>query len=123
MNKREGLLSRVTQGPLRLPYRILCYGTDGIGKTTLAAGAPEPIVAGPETGSANVDVVPVDGTRRPETLGRLQPEGNEVHGRDLAGTCCPGRRTGEQSDRPYAKYRNAFARPQADQVHRMQANR
>lgn len=42
--------------------RVLLYGTEGIGKTTFAAGAPSPVFLGPEDGFGTLDEE--DGPRR-----------------------------------------------------------
>lgn len=43
-------LSSVSRQPNRAPLRVLLYGVEGVGKTTFAAGAPNPIFIGPEDG-------------------------------------------------------------------------
>jgi hypothetical protein len=53
--KKKGL-SLVTRGKLERPYRILLYSPKGVGKTTFAASAPNPIFIGTEDGSGFVDV-------------------------------------------------------------------
>lgn len=50
------LLSTVSSGRIKQPIFALLYGVDGIGKSTFAAGAPDPIFIGPENGTANLDV-------------------------------------------------------------------
>lgn len=49
-------LANIVRGPIAKPIRLLVYGVDGIGKTTLAAGAPSPIFIGVEDGTATLDV-------------------------------------------------------------------
>lgn len=49
-------LSAVTRGRIASPLRVLCYGLEGVGKSTLGAGAPEPIFLGAEDGSALLNV-------------------------------------------------------------------
>jgi len=51
-----GYLDRVTSGPQPRPYRVLIYGVEGIGKSTFAANAPDPIFLGTEDGTAHLDV-------------------------------------------------------------------
>lgn len=54
--KRMGLTAikrgKVTDSPVRL----LVYGVEGIGKSTLAGGAPSPVFLGPEDGTFHLDV-------------------------------------------------------------------
>jgi hypothetical protein len=50
------MLDKVTRGIVKQPHLLLLTGVDGIGKTTFAASAPEPIFLGPENGSNNHDV-------------------------------------------------------------------
>jgi len=49
------LLSRVQRGRTRMPPRILTYGTEGIGKSTLASQAPKPIFVPTEDGLDEID--------------------------------------------------------------------
>ena len=49
-------LSSLAQGSTPLPPRILVYGVQGIGKTTLAASAPSPVVIQTEDGLGVLDV-------------------------------------------------------------------
>ena len=49
-------LENVTKGVQPKPLRIVVYGVDGIGKSTFAAGAPDPIFLGAEDGTSYLDV-------------------------------------------------------------------
>lgn len=49
-------LANVKRGRVKQPWRILLYGVEGIGKTTLAAATPSPIFLGAEDGSGHLDV-------------------------------------------------------------------
>lgn len=49
-------LESVSRGPITKPHRIVVYGMDGVGKTTFAADAPNPIFIGTEMGTAQLDV-------------------------------------------------------------------
>ena len=49
-------LGQVTKGKIHKPYTILIYGPEKVGKSTFAAGAPNPIFVGPENGTAQLDV-------------------------------------------------------------------
>jgi hypothetical protein len=48
--------SRIVRGKESKPPRILLYGTEGIGKTTFAAGAPKPIFIPTEDGLGELEV-------------------------------------------------------------------
>lgn len=52
---RMSLVS-IQKGPLVEPDRIVFYGPPGVGKTTWAAGAPDPIFLPVEAGSGQLDV-------------------------------------------------------------------
>jgi hypothetical protein len=45
-----GLLQAIQRGKTPMPPRLLVYGTEGIGKSTLAAGAPQPVFIQTEDG-------------------------------------------------------------------------
>ena len=50
------ILSTIKKERLERPMRILCTGTPGVGKTSFAAQAPEPIFLCAEDGAAQVEV-------------------------------------------------------------------
>lgn len=50
------LLNTITRGKIERPLAMIIYGTDGVGKSTFAAGAPNPIFIGAEMGTAQLDV-------------------------------------------------------------------
>lgn len=49
-------LAAVSSGKQAKAWRILLYGTEGVGKTTFASQCPAPIFLGVEDGSAHLDV-------------------------------------------------------------------
>jgi NAD(P)H-dependent FMN reductase len=49
-------LAAVQSGRVDKPVRVVCYGVEGIGKSTFGAGAPAPIFLGAEDGTAHLDV-------------------------------------------------------------------
>jgi hypothetical protein len=49
-------LGAVVKGRLVKPTRVLIYGIEGIGKSTFAAEAPDPIFIGAEDGTSELDV-------------------------------------------------------------------
>lgn len=53
---RKPLLSTVKRGRVSAPICILLYAADGVGKTTFAANAPEPIFLCAESGTNQFDV-------------------------------------------------------------------
>jgi hypothetical protein len=50
------LLSAIVRGKVVAPLRVLVYGTEGVGKSTFAAGAPSPIFLCGEEGTNHLDV-------------------------------------------------------------------
>jgi len=49
-----GLMEQIQSGKLPMPPRIMIYGTEGIGKSTLAAQAPKPIFIQTEDGLSEI---------------------------------------------------------------------
>lgn len=49
-------LANVTRGKIDAPVRLVIYGVDGVGKTSFAAAAPNPIFLGTEEGTDQFDV-------------------------------------------------------------------
>lgn len=47
---------KVVKGKQRTPLRVVMYGVEGIGKTTLASQFPKPIILDTEDGSSHLDV-------------------------------------------------------------------
>jgi hypothetical protein len=60
-------LASVVKGKLQKPIRVLIYGIEGVGKSSFAAGAPEPIFIGAEDGTSELDIA-----RFPEPRGWLE---------------------------------------------------
>ena len=50
------LLSKITKGKIKKPFVLVVYGADGCGKSTFAAGSPNPIFLGTEQGTNHLDV-------------------------------------------------------------------
>jgi hypothetical protein len=49
-------MKNVTKGKLEEPFRVLLFGTEGIGKSTFGAGAPAPIFLDADVGTGELDV-------------------------------------------------------------------
>lgn len=47
---------KISSGKIARPLRVVIYGPEGIGKSTLAAGAPSPLFLDTERGSGHLDV-------------------------------------------------------------------
>ena len=52
---------QITRGIIQKPQKVVIYGPEGIGKTTLAAQFPNPLFVDTEGGSGHVDVNRIDG--------------------------------------------------------------
>lgn len=50
------MLSQIQTGVIHTPPRVVIYGTNGVGKTSLAAGAPGPILIQTEDGADQIGV-------------------------------------------------------------------
>lgn len=59
----KSLLSSVRRGKFEAPHRIVCYGPEGIGKSSFAAGAPGVIFLPIENGTKHLDVARFFGDR------------------------------------------------------------
>lgn len=55
-NSPRMTLSAVIKGRLERPMRVLLFGVEGVGKSTFAANAPNPIFIAAEDGTAQLDV-------------------------------------------------------------------
>ena len=75
-----GLMTRIERGRATSPPRILVYGTEGIGKSTLAARAPQPIFVQTEDGLGEIDCEKFPlATSFAETMAALAELGDEEH--------------------------------------------
>lgn len=52
----SGILGKVQRGVLSRPQKVVIYGPEAVGKTTLAAQAPNPLFLDTEGGTAQIDV-------------------------------------------------------------------
>jgi len=59
---------KTTKGKIVKPHLVLIYGPDGVGKSTFASEANNPIFIGPESGSNNLDVERVKDVNSWETV-------------------------------------------------------
>jgi len=53
--KKKSGLAGINKGKVKMPRRVIVYGVDGIGKSTLASHAPNPIFVSTEDGLGDVD--------------------------------------------------------------------
>lgn len=51
-----GPLAAIRRGKLTLPHRLVMMGVEGVGKSTFAAGAPNPIFLTADAGTAHLDI-------------------------------------------------------------------
>lgn len=50
-----GLFERIERGKTRMPPRIMVFGTEGVGKSTLASQMPRPVFIQTEDGLGEID--------------------------------------------------------------------
>jgi hypothetical protein len=71
---------KISRGKSGAAERLLVYGSAGIGKSTLAANAPNPIFLDLEGGSSQLDVARAEGLNRwEELLGAVQSLTTDAH--------------------------------------------
>lgn len=56
ITRRKFSLDDVVSGRLVQARRVLGFGVEGVGKSTFASGAPEPVFMSPESGTAHLDI-------------------------------------------------------------------
>lgn len=76
---RRRALASVKKGVLDTPARVLIYGSEKVGKSTFAAGAPRPIFLGAENGTERLDVERLQPHSWSEALGWLDDLATEKH--------------------------------------------
>lgn len=54
------ILNNIKRGVHQRPQRVIIYGPEGVGKSTLAAGFPSPVLLDTEQGSSHIDVARLD---------------------------------------------------------------
>ena len=59
---------KVTRGIITRPQKVVMYGPEGIGKTTLASEAPEPLFIDTESGTAHLNVARIEYKKDWESL-------------------------------------------------------
>jgi hypothetical protein len=75
-----GLMQQIQRGRTQAPPRIMVYGTEGIGKSTLAANAPQPIFIPTEDGLNEIDCAKFPLARSfDDVQGALQELYSEAH--------------------------------------------
>jgi len=71
----------IKSGKIQKPQRVVIYGVEGIGKTTLAAAFPNPVFVDVEESSGHIDVARVDTpTSWPMLLAELDEFIKDTHG-------------------------------------------
>lgn len=63
------LLGKITKGRIKKPARLLIYGEPGVGKSTFAAGAPDPLFIDVEKRTEHLDVKRIEVDSWPQVLG------------------------------------------------------
>ena len=64
------LLQNIKRGVQQRPQRVIIYGPEGVGKSTLAAGLPAPVLLDTEQGSSHIDVARLPELRRRDQCDR-----------------------------------------------------
>lgn len=81
------ILSKIKTGPTARPQKTVIYGAEGIGKSTLAAGFPNPLFLDLEDGTAHLSVRRLTRTELPSCAAvRAAIREISVAGTDVAGT-------------------------------------
>lgn len=73
------ILEKATKGKIESPIRVLIYGTEGIGKSTMASEAPAPFFLGAEEGTRHLDVARLEVTTWAEAMATLDALATERH--------------------------------------------
>ena len=76
--KRKALAS-IRKGILDTPVRVLIYGSEKVGKSTFAAGAPRPIFLGAENGTERLNVERLQPATWQEAVDWVEELGREKH--------------------------------------------
>lgn len=66
------ILNKVKRGPVTRPQKVVIYGPESVGKTTLAASAPAPLYIDTEGGTAQLDVARIDAASWEDVLGTVR---------------------------------------------------
>ena len=74
------ILSAVKTGVIQRPQRVAIYGVESVGKTTLAAQAPAPLILDVEDGSSHLDVPRLSVSKWEEIEAAIAELGKGGHG-------------------------------------------
>lgn len=73
------ILKNVRRGRIQQPNLWLVYGVAGVGKSSLGSEGPSPIFIGPESGTANLDVVRLPAASYADVLGAIKALTEDEH--------------------------------------------
>lgn len=73
------LLQNIKRGVQQRPQRVIIYGPEGVGKSTLAAGLPAPVLLDTEQGSSHIDVARLDCRSYEDVLNAIESLRTEPH--------------------------------------------
>ena len=76
---RRKALTAVRKGVLETPARVLIYGSEKVGKSTFAAGAPKPVFIGAESGTERLDVDRMEPTTWTEAVDWVNDLSTDAH--------------------------------------------
>lgn len=73
------ILNNIKRGVQQRPQRVIIYGPEGVGKSTLAAGFPAPVLLDTEQGSSQIDVARLDCRSYEDVLNAIESLRTEPH--------------------------------------------
>lgn len=73
------ILNNIKRGKQQRPQRVIIYGPEGVGKSTLASGLPSPVLLDTEQGSSQIDVARLDCRSYEDVLNAIESLRTEPH--------------------------------------------
>lgn len=73
------ILNNIKRGVQQRPQRVIIYGPEGVGKSTLAAGFPSPVLLDTEQGSSHINVARLECRSYEDVLNAIESLRTEQH--------------------------------------------